>query len=199
MHDGLMRWTAVPVSDRLSAESQRLVTALTIDQTLVERRSGIVSRWFDIVLSGHPESARSLLKRGSEPFVNPMASIVEEALEAVYAHICGAPPGALSQPLDRLMRLRALDGPDVSDALSFLEPLRALVRAELSAASCDPVDIASVEARVDDVAGRAADRFADARRALAAIRDRERQDGSARLIERLERYRAERNHRPWQP
>ena len=171
-----------------------------MDQTLVERRSGIVSRWLDIVLSRYPESTRSLLRRGgSEPFANPVASRLDEALDGVYARLCGAPLSTALEPLDRLMRLRALDGPNVSDAVSFLDPLRALVRTELLAASCDPVDIASVEARIDELAERAADRFANARQALTAIRDRERQDSSARLVDRLQRHRTERKDRPWQP
>jgi hypothetical protein len=173
------------------------VAAVTMDQTLVERRSHILSRWLDVVLSRYPEQTRIALARPADAFTNPMATIIVEGLGAVLDCVSGAPPATVEEPLDRLMRLQALEGPEVSDALSFLKALKGLLRAELSGVPGAPVDLAAAEAHIDELAARAAECFAVARRALVEIRTREQEYGRATLLERLQRERQDRRKQPW--
>jgi hypothetical protein len=169
-----------------------------MDQTLVERRSHILSRWLDVVLRRYPEQTRVALARPADAFANPMASIIVEGLGAVLDCVSGAPSATVEAPLDRLMRLWALEGPDVSDALSFLKALKGLLRAELSGGSGALMDLAATEARIDELAARAAECFAVARRALVEIRTREQDYGRATLRERLQRERQDRRKQSWQ-
>ncbi|MBN1608379.1 MAG: RsbRD N-terminal domain-containing protein [Polyangiaceae bacterium] len=167
-----------------------------MDQTLVERRSHILSKWLDAVLSRYPEQTRGALARPADALANPMGAIIVEGLGAVLDCVSGAPSTTVEEPLDRLMRLWALDGPEVSHALGFLEALKGLLCAELSGVPGEGLAVA--EARIDELAARAAERFAAARRALVEIRTREQEHGRATLLERLQRERQDRRKQPCQ-
>ena len=123
--------------------------------------------------------------------------MIAEALEAVLVAVCQEEPVTDSPPLDRLMRLRALSSMDVSEAVAFLGALKSLLVEELSADKVEPADISRIEARIDAVTKLASDRFRAGRQHLTELKRREVARRTAKLVERLQRTRGEREIEPW--
>ena len=124
--------------------------------------------------------------------------MLRDALEDVLLSLCSSSPVMESPPLDRLMRLRALSMPEVSEAVAFLGALKPLVIEELGAEKPSPEDMSRIEARIDAVTKLASDRFEAGRQHLTELRRREVARRTAKLVERLQRTRGEREIEPWQ-
>jgi hypothetical protein len=171
---------------------------VTIERILTERRSRIISRWLEVASAGYPDQPRGGSRSESDQFSNPVKWIIRDALEDIVDNLCGSSPVTDSPPLDRLMRLKALSSPDVSEAVAFLGALRPLVVEESGSNKLGPEDMSRIEARIDAVTKLASDRFQAARQHLTELRRREVARRTAKLVERLQRTRGEREIEPWQ-
>lgn len=172
---------------------------MAIERIVTERRSSLIARWLDAGLAGWPDRLGRCARGTSDPFSNPVRAIIYEALADVLDQVCQSSPPCPSPPLDRLMRLRALDTQNVSDAVAFLGALKPLVREEIGSQEQGPAEISRIEARIDAVTKLASDRFLAGRQLMVELRRRELGRRTAKLVERLERKGGELETEPWQP
>ena len=158
------------------------MTALAIERLLTERRSQFLAKW--LASAGH--KGREHTRSEAAGWANPLPAIVEEAYAEVYDRLC-MPPTAPGPALARLMRLRALDGPDVTQAVAFLATLKTLLREDMAPLPEQPTVLADLETRIDALAEEAARDFAASRQLLVELRQREPLLRTAKLAERLQR------------
>jgi hypothetical protein len=158
------------------------VTALPIEKLLTERRSQFLAQW----LASAGLAGREYTSSGTAALANPVPVILQDAYAEVYDCLCG-PSLSTGPALARLMRLRALDGPEVEKALAFLSTLKALLHENMAPLLENPAALTDLDARIETLAAEAARHFAASCQLLIELRQREVLLRTAKLAERLRR------------
>jgi hypothetical protein len=100
---------------------------------LAQRQAVIVDRWFDLVLATYPPETARLFKKESNRFANPVGSATLEGLKETFAILLqGFDLQQLTPPLDKIIRIRAIQDFTPAVALHFTLALKSLVRDELA-------------------------------------------------------------------
>lgn len=102
-------------------------------QLLSQKKSAIFERWLDLIFSTYPPETTGFLKKEKDRFSNPVAyRIYEGAKGLVEAIVSGAAAEELSRHLDEIIRIRAMQDFQPSQALAFVFFLKNVVRGELA-------------------------------------------------------------------
>ena len=117
--------------------------------TLADRKREIVGKWVDLIL-GTYESAE-FFKTQKDRIANPVGANVAEGLRKIFDLLLdGADSATLSEPLDQVIRIRAVQDFSPSQAVSFMFVLKDVIRKELAKDDIAlPEDLAAFEARID--------------------------------------------------
>jgi hypothetical protein len=164
-----------------------------LDEILVARRPHVLRKWLEHLYALYPPATGSFLERERDPFANPVGQTLREAAEAVYDCLCQPSRTGDCPALERLMRLRAVEGSSPSQAVGFLLALKRLVRAEvvpaLQGASVH-AELETIDDRIDALTLQAVDLFATYRDKLAVLQVDEARRSTQKLLERLQQERA---------
>ena len=57
---------------------------MRFEEFLKERKSAIVKKWFDAVISTYPDDARGFFKREKDRFSNPVGQTISTQIETLY-------------------------------------------------------------------------------------------------------------------
>src|SRR4030042_713865 len=98
---------------------------MTLTELLRTKKDEIVSRCFDRVAETYPEATASFLKKETDPFVNPVGPTITRTLKALLAELIeGGTAGGFKSALEGLVKIRAVQSPSPSEALSFIRLLK---------------------------------------------------------------------------
>jgi len=85
----------------------------------------VAERWLARVLASYPPAARASLGESADPFRNPAGHALRESLRLIARELFGEMNReSLMEPLDTIVRLRAVQGFSPSEALAFIFDLR---------------------------------------------------------------------------
>jgi hypothetical protein len=145
-----------------------------IGDLLRERADTIVDRWAEVVLSSYPADAAILFQKQRDPFANPIGASVRNGTRGVFeAILTGMDPEALRSHLDEIVRVRAVQDMDPSQALSFVFSLRSVVRdviPELEADDRFHREVADLDALIDRLALAAFNVYVECREEVSQLR-----------------------------
>ncbi len=152
--------------------------AMPLGEILRGKRDAIVGEWLAQTLRSYPEHTGRFLSRERDPFRNPVGAAFQDALPVLFdAVLGGVDTAALTPPLDRLVRIRAVQDFTPGQAIAFLFLLRPLIREALRTqggrGAAEQETLAAVEDRIDAVALLAFDLFMKCRERLYEIRTNE--------------------------
>ena len=138
------------------------------------RMDAIAKRWEEEVLSAYPSDSASLFQRERDPFANPLGHGVREGTRGLLEELSGEMDGEqVRKHLDEIIRIRAVQELPPSQALSFVFSLKPILREEIPEATQDPklaLELDEMEARIDRVALRAFDLYAECREEVSQLR-----------------------------
>jgi len=151
--------------------------------TLADRKREIVGKWVDLIL-GTYESAE-FFKSQKDRIANPVGANVAEGLRKIFDLLLDeAGSATLSEPLDQVIRIRAVQDFSPSQAVSFMFVLKDVIRNELAKDNIAlPEELAAFEARIDQAVLQAFDIYMACRERLFQIRVRELQNGTHTLTD----------------
>lgn len=158
-------------------------------EALAAKRGAIVGGWLTRTLQSYPEHTSRFLSREKDPFKNPVGHTLAEALPALFDRLVeGADAAALSRILDPIVRMRAVQDFSTGQTVAFVFLLKHVLRETLGGAGGE--DLATLEARIDEMVLLAFDLFMQCRERLCEIRANE---AKRRLfvLERIREKRAE--------
>ncbi len=156
---------------------------MTLENLLSEKRSQILKRWRNAVISSYPKDSQSFLKREKSQFANPVGSIVGKEIDALYDEVIrGAPAADIANRLETIIRIRAVQDFTPSQAVGFVHQLKGIVREEVGAGQSR--DMQAVDNRIDEVLLLAFDVYSNCRQKLYDIRVREVKNQVGKLLER---------------
>lgn len=159
---------------------------------LVEkRRAAVMKRWYKLILETyHPDAARFMEQEGDR-FLNPVGFTFTQEIESILDGILqGANAEKLSQSIDNILKIRAVQDFSPSKAVSPVFLLKRAVREELGAEASQQASIGELqefESRVDRVALLAFDIYMECKQKIFDIRVNEASKRSAILLDRLNR------------
>lgn len=124
---------------------------------LAQKKSAILERWLDLIFAMYPPETAGFLKREKDRFNNPVAfRIYEGAKGLVEAVVVGATPEEISQSLDEIIRIKALQDFTPSQVLAFVFLLKMVIREELNkemgADAGLAVEMLALESQIDGMA-----------------------------------------------
>lgn len=160
---------------------------MDLNGLLREKKPEIVKRWFEAVLQGYHEEARTPLRKQNAQFTNPVGFNLAQGLEGIFdGLLSGVMPGEVSVQLDVIVRLRAVQDFKPSDAVSFIFALKGIVREVLGQEQPDSLSgsgLRQFESAIDDLALYAFDLYMGCREKLYDIKAQEARSATFRLLQ----------------
>jgi hypothetical protein len=130
----------------------------------------ILERWIASTIQSYPSAAVPFLSREDDPFRNPVGHTLRESLRTLFAELQGnMDTDRIAPALDAIIRIRAVQDFTASQAVGFVFLLKPILR-ELA----PEADQVSFDARIDQLALMAFDKYMHCREQLADIRVSER-------------------------
>jgi hypothetical protein len=163
---------------------------VTLAEILASRRSSILRRWLESVLTTWPPETARFLRDEPDPFRNPVGHALRETLDDLFTRLLAPPRSDACPPLDRFMRVQAVQGRSASCAVGFVLMLKKIVHTELTPHLGGPAtveELLALDERVDLMALLAFDLFAESREQITTLQAQEVQRRTAKLVERLQK------------
>ena len=136
-----------------------------------DRKHAVAERWLALTIETYPPQARPFLLDEKDPFRNPVGQTLRDNIPALVDELFGEMDSkGLSQSLDPLVRLRAVQQFTPREAVGFVFLLKTALRQELTL----PADtLRELESRVDLMALAAFDFFVRCREQIHEIQANE--------------------------
>jgi hypothetical protein len=143
-----------------------------LGEVLAARRGHIVATWLTRSLDAYPEHTSHFLAREKDPFRNPVGHALQQAFPALFDELVGEMnPTRLTQLLDGILQVRAVQDLTPSQAVGFLLLLKAVVRESLEDQARPSEGVLSaLEGRIDELMLLAFDLFMGHRERIYTLR-----------------------------
>jgi hypothetical protein len=165
-------------------------------ELLESKKAAIVDRWCDLTLRVYPQESARLMRREKDRFQNPVGRVTRESLESLFDGLrTGRPAGEMTDALDGIVRIRAVQDLSCSTALTFLFELKQAIRDELGEDALGRVsdaELSALEVGIDRLTLQAFDLFVLCREKIHELRVGEIKRRTSVLFERM-------NERPDEP
>jgi len=161
---------------------------MELETFLRENRKSIAKAWTDAVFLSYGVDSGRFLRKEKNSFANPVGTTISRDIAALYDEITGGNDREkISGALDNIIRIRAVQDLDPSQAVGFVLQLREIIRDALPKEQMSEQDsraLRSLEQTIDDTALLAFDIYSSCRKKLYDIRVREVKQHVGRLLKR---------------
>lgn len=141
---------------------------------LRQKKATVLGRWSRMVCEAYPAETGAFLQARGDRFANPVGHTIARTTEAVYDALAdGTDLADLSEPLEALVRIRAVQDFSPAQAVGFVFDLKQVIRQELDdeiQANGIVAQLLPLESRIDEVALLAFDLYAQCRQQLYDLR-----------------------------
>jgi hypothetical protein len=160
---------------------------MRLSDLLIEKKSSILKRWFDVIVESYPSETAAFLKNRNNQFTNPVGSTILDSIEGIFGELMdGANPDNISKFLDDVIRIRAVQDFTPSGAIAFIFLLKKVIREELEVEIKDNQlsgEMMAFELKVDNVALSAFDTYMRCREKIYEIKANEVRRMTFRLLQ----------------
>lgn len=164
---------------------------MTLANLLAAQRAAVLKRWYQLILETYPLDTARFMEQEGDRFLNPVGYTFTRETESLFDEILqSGDPEKLSQALDNVLRIRAVQDFSPSKAIAPVFLLKKAVREELEAEIRQQASIGELlefESRVDRVALLAFDIYVQCKQKINDIRVSEASKRSEILLDRLNR------------
>ncbi len=160
---------------------------MDLKSLLLQKKSPIVKKWCDVVLSTYPKESQKFLRKQKDQFANPVGRTIFEGIESIFdelLHEANADKIALF--LDNIIRVRAVQEFSPSQAVGFIFGLKKVIREELESEILKEgvtEELAAFHSRIDALALLCFDIYTQCRQEIFDIRVKEVKTRSERLLQ----------------
>lgn len=161
---------------------------MNLNNLLLERKSAILKRWFDLILESYPADTTSFLKGQKNRFANPVGYTISQGIDGLFGEILLELDSERVSPfLDNIMRIKAVQDFSPSQAISFIFLLKKVIRKELgSEIRGDRIseELLALESRIDDLALLSFDIYMKCRERIYELKSNEVRNMTFRLLQK---------------
>ena len=155
---------------------------------LEKRKSGIIKKWFDLVVDTYPPETSNFLKKEKDPFNNPVGKTTVECLETLFDYLLDkSDEQTLISNLDPVIRIRSVQDFSPSRAIGFIFFLKTIIRNELKndkSGSFDINEVSALDFRIDGLVMIAFDIYAKCKETFYQIKANEEKNRFYKAFER---------------
>ncbi len=160
-----------------------------LNALLVEKKSSIVKKWFDLIIDTYPSDASNYLKKQTNCFLNPVGHTISEGIDGLFNELLnGVDFSEKFFPfLNDIIKIRAVQDFSPSKAISFIFLLKQAIREELKSEIKKKHisdELTLFESRIDDLALLSFDIYMKCRERIYEIKADEVKRMTFRLIQR---------------
>lgn len=161
---------------------------MRLNSLLADKKASILGKWFDVIIESYPPATSNFLKTQSNRFANPIGSTISKGIEGIFDELLrGLNKEKTSQFLDNMVRIRAVQDFTPSQAISFIFPLKRIIREELRVEIAEKQlsdEILSLESTIDSLALLAFDIYMKCRERIFELRVNEIKNMTYGLLKR---------------
>lgn len=162
---------------------------MKLNDLLEQKRSTILAKWFRLVSDAYPAETSQFLKREKDRFANPVGHAISSGLEVLYDQLVhGMEREKVSVALDGIIRIKAVQDFQPSQAICFLFQLKRLVRnemqTELRENQISSEELSAFDSDIDALALLAFDIFVKCREKIYELKASQIKNSAFRLLER---------------
>ena len=155
---------------------------------LEQHEDAIIKEWFDVVIKTYAPDTAQFLKSQKDAFGNPVGNTFFQGLKGLYAQLPKATDrAALRLILDPMIRIRAVQAFDPSQALSFIFSLKQILRTRLGPKIVKaqvPDAMQKLDFKLDQIGLIAFDIYMECREKINQIKANESKDRTLRAFVR---------------
>ena len=141
---------------------------------LEKRKSGIIKKWFDLVVDTYPAETSNFLRKEKDPFHNPVGKTTVTCLEILFDYLLDkTDEQTLISHLDPIIRIRSVQDFSPSRAIGFIFFLKTIIRVELTndkSGVIDTNELSALDFKIDGLILVAFDVYAKCREAFYQIK-----------------------------
>jgi hypothetical protein len=162
---------------------------MSIKDIISEKKPAILKKWYEKVLQTYPDDPSGLMKGKKNFFHETVGRLIFESLEGIFLQLTGSGSDRekLGRHLDDIIRVRAIQEFDPSEALSFIFDLKSVLRSELMTEIRSNglyEDLMDFESRIDDICAQAFDIYMKCREKLFDLKANEMRNWTYRIVKR---------------
>lgn len=161
---------------------------MNLKNHLSGKKAAILKKWFDAVADTYAADTAGFLKKQKAQFTNPVGYTLAEGLEGLFdALLQGMIPDTVKTFLDGIVRIRAIQEFEPSEAVAFIFQLKKVVRQELGAELLQQPgmteELASFDSAIDDLALFSFDIYIKCREKIYELKANEARNMTFRLLQ----------------
>lgn len=163
---------------------------MILEQLLVQKRTQIVGKWFDLILDTYPEDTARFLKREKDRFINPVGYATYQSICEIYDALCqGINLEKMINPTASIIKIRSVQDFSPSQNVIFCFLLKKAIR-EVGGSDLGNYneELFRFESRIDDLALQAFNIYMENREILNEVRMNEiktQKEEALRLLQRM--------------
>jgi hypothetical protein len=164
---------------------------MTLKDSLSERKENILEKWFELIIDAYPPDTSRFLRDQKDRFANPVGATISRGLEGIFEEILKdkQDQAKVSVFIDNIIRIKAVQNFNPSQAISFIFLLKNIIRDELAGDALQNLDadeLLALESQIDGLALMAFDIFMSCREKIYEIKSNEARDMTFRLLQRAD-------------
>lgn len=132
---------------------------MSLGKKLIGDRKKILKEWYQEVLGSFPKQSHALISSNTDRFANPIGFTLNDAIAEIFSALVGDKSlDEIAPALERIIKLRAIQGGRESAQLGFLLALKRIVRERCGAYSSGFSEVGAlleIEDRMDEILLRA--------------------------------------------
>jgi len=172
---------------------------MKLKNLLSAKKSAVLERWYNAILDTYPSDTSGFLKKQKNPFLNPVGSTIFQGIESLYNELLhGCERERVSQSLDNIIRIRAVQDFSPSQGIIFVLLLKKAIREEIKEELAEQhlyKDLLELEQKIDDMSLLAFDIYMKCREKLYELKATELQRWTFRRLKKADEiYRQESVH-----
>lgn len=166
-----------------------------LKQLLEDNKAAILKEWFDLIISSYLVDTARFLRKEKDRFHNPVGHTLHEETEKLFdALVSGDDLGAMMPSVDNIVKIRAVQDFEPSQAVAIIFVLKQAVRVVLKAHAGEAEKLRALldfESRIDRLGLATFDSYVQCREKIHEIRIKEIKNRSTMLFERMQGHRDE--------
>lgn len=161
---------------------------MNLKDLLLEKKSNILRKWFDVITECYPADTSNFLKKQKNQFANPVGYTISQSIDSLFNEILSGVDSEKVYPyLNDIIKIKAVQDSSPSQAISFIFLFKKVIREVLESDIRKNMlleELMSFETQIDKLALLSFEIYMQCRERIFELRVNEIKNMTSRLLKR---------------